>query len=59
MSTHNICFRGEIRKKDQHFSDDKSTLSVAMVPILTLLSTSFGKLAFFPWHFYTVEVASF
>ena len=29
MSTHNICFRGEIRKY-QHFSDEKSVLSVAM-----------------------------
>ena len=29
MSTHNICFRGEIRKY-QHFSDEKSALSVAM-----------------------------
>ena len=28
MSTHNICFRGEIRY--QHFSDEKSALSVAM-----------------------------
>ena len=29
MSTHNICFRGEIRKY-QHFLDEKSALSVAM-----------------------------
>ena len=29
MNTHNICFRGEIRKY-QHFSDEKSALSVAM-----------------------------
>ena len=28
MSTHNICFCGEIRY--QHFSDENSTLSVAM-----------------------------
>ena len=28
MSTHNICFCGEIRY--QHFSDEKSALSVAM-----------------------------
>ena len=30
MSTHNICFHGEIRKY-QHFSDEKSALSVAMI----------------------------
>ena len=29
MSTHNICFRGEIRKISA-FLDEKSTLSVAM-----------------------------
>ena len=29
MGTHNICFRGEIRKISV-FSDEKSTLSVAM-----------------------------
>ena len=28
MSTHNICFCGEIRKISEHFSDEKSTLSV-------------------------------
>ena len=30
MSTHNICFHGEIRKY-HHFSDEKSALSVAMI----------------------------
>ena len=30
MSTHNICFR-EKYERYQHFSDEKSTLSVAMV----------------------------
>ena len=31
MSTHNICFRGEIRKIIyQHFSDEKSALSVVI-----------------------------
>ena len=33
--THNICFREEIRKY-QHFSDEKSTLSVAMIHLYCL-----------------------
>ena len=36
MSTHNICFRGEIRKYQQ-FSDEKSALSVAMTVSFTSL----------------------
>ena len=36
MSTHNICFHGEIRKY-QHFSHEKSILSVAMMFCLFVL----------------------
>ena len=44
MSTHNICFHGEIRKY-QHFSDEKSALSVAMqLPIVLEVGTiALGK----------------
>ena len=35
MSTHNICFRGEIRKISA-FSDEKNALSVAMRHALIL-----------------------
>ena len=31
MRTHNICFCGEILENYQHFSDEKSVLSVAML----------------------------
>ena len=31
MSTHNICFCEEIRKKNQYFLDEKSALSGAMI----------------------------
>ena len=39
MSTHNICFHGEIRKYQQ-FSDKKSALSVAMDHISLRISSS-------------------
>ena len=37
MSTHNIYFRGEIRKISEHFSDEKSALSVAAMQIRKIL----------------------
>ena len=50
MSTHNICIRGEIRKIPAFFSDEKSTMSVAMIFIFVC---QLWRLAFYLIFFMT------